>query len=249
MTMRSDAELLEITTVLRDDYQLEAVTAAESELLKRNLSDQQLAEAQALLDAKILEQTNKKEKIKKLQNKVADIADTIHPLKEKSTDTTIKLITIGLSIPYLIFLFNTWDLFILMFQDFGNIDFSGILYIVPILSFPIGLFGFWTIKKYGWIIITILLTIFAMNALISLAFEIKWAMQSSFQYSNPALDELFGKNGFAFHIGQLLLFVGLIYFLNIRKVIEKFKINKRTQLLVIGLTAIPFILFGLSIYL
>ena len=46
MAKRSDSELLEIATKLKDDYQPEAVTAAELEIKNRNLSTEQLENAE-----------------------------------------------------------------------------------------------------------------------------------------------------------------------------------------------------------
>ena len=46
MAKRSDSELLEIVTKLKDDYQPEAVTAAEFEINNRNLSTEQLENAE-----------------------------------------------------------------------------------------------------------------------------------------------------------------------------------------------------------
>ena len=45
MAKRSDSELLEIVTKLKDDYQPEAVLAAELEIKNRNLSNEQLEKA------------------------------------------------------------------------------------------------------------------------------------------------------------------------------------------------------------
>jgi len=52
MRQRSDAELLEIVTVLKDDYQPEAVTAATHELESRNLSSEALKMAEHELQQK-----------------------------------------------------------------------------------------------------------------------------------------------------------------------------------------------------
>lgn len=46
MTSRSNAELLEIVTKLKEDYQPEAVQAAEAEIEKRNLSQDQIKAAE-----------------------------------------------------------------------------------------------------------------------------------------------------------------------------------------------------------
>lgn len=246
MTERSDAELIEITTTHRVDYQPEAVVAAELELKKRNLTSIQLTEAYEQLAKKQKILDNKKEKMQNLQKKVTDISETLHPLKEKSTDKTIKLITVGLSIPFLIFLYGSYDLLLMIFQNLNEIDFSVILYIIPIILFPIGLFGFWSFKKFGWIILTILITAFSLNTIISLINEIKWA---SYHYDSPASDSIYFRSNNAIYFGQLVLFLGLLFYLNKKIVIEKFKIKKWIQLLVILLTAIPVIFLGLSILL
>jgi hypothetical protein len=47
MTKRSDADLIEIVTTLRDDYEPEAVVAAEAEIKTRNLSIEQIETAKA----------------------------------------------------------------------------------------------------------------------------------------------------------------------------------------------------------
>ena len=257
MSRHTDCELLEITTLFRDNYQSEAIIAAEAELKSRNLTNEQLADAQQHLDNKEREQNAKKEKQKRLQSKATNIADTFNPLIEKSTDKRIQIVTISLSIFFLIHLLRNWGLIVLMLQDIGNADISSLEFFAPLVLFPIGLFGFWTTRKYGWIILTIMLTYLTVTTLVSMGLEIKWAMQSpisfdnsgliQIQEENPVMDKLFGKKGFAFHIGQLALFAVLLIFLNKQAITKKYLISKRTQLLVIGLTAIPFMLFGLTI--
>ena len=46
MNKKSDSELLEIVTKLKDDYQPEAVEAAEEEIKNRNLSEEKIEEAE-----------------------------------------------------------------------------------------------------------------------------------------------------------------------------------------------------------
>ncbi len=49
MAKRSDADLIEIVIALRDDYQPEAVVAAESELRNRHLSEEEIEKARSEL--------------------------------------------------------------------------------------------------------------------------------------------------------------------------------------------------------
>ena len=260
MSKRTDSELLEITTILRDDYQPEALVAAETELKSRNLTDEQLTDAQQLLDNKKREQEKKDEKQKLLQNKAASIADTLNPLTKKSTDKTIRIVTIGLAICFLAYFVTNWGLIVVMLQDIANSDISSLEFFAPFILFPIGLYGFWTTKKYGWIILTIVLTYSAVTTLFAMGLEIKWAMQSPIHFvddsgfvqievvENNVMDVLFAKKGIAFYIGKLILLAGLLVFLNKKTITEKYMISKRTQSLVVGLTAIPCLLFGLVIF-
>lgn len=59
MLNKSDSELLEITTKFRDDYQSEAVEAAESEIKRRNLSLEQLNQAKEELKGKEVQLSEK----------------------------------------------------------------------------------------------------------------------------------------------------------------------------------------------
>jgi len=52
MAKHSDSELVEITTVFRKGYQVDAVKAAEEELKKRNLTVDRLADAHKEIEAK-----------------------------------------------------------------------------------------------------------------------------------------------------------------------------------------------------
>lgn len=61
MANRSDSELLEIVTKMKDDYQPEAVIAAETELKNRNLSPEQLDSATVEIKEKEILLTEKED--------------------------------------------------------------------------------------------------------------------------------------------------------------------------------------------
>ncbi|MEO8146231.1 MAG: hypothetical protein ABI723_01275 [Bacteroidia bacterium] len=52
MSKQTDAELIKIVNELRDDYETEAVSAAEEELAKRNLSSDQISTAKEEIEKK-----------------------------------------------------------------------------------------------------------------------------------------------------------------------------------------------------
>lgn len=59
MENKSDSELLEIVTKLKDDYQPEAVIAAEKEVESRNLSSEQIEQAEIEIKEKEVENLEK----------------------------------------------------------------------------------------------------------------------------------------------------------------------------------------------
>lgn len=257
MRKRTDSELLEITTILRNDYQSDAVTAAETELKNRNLTAQQLSDAYSQLEIKRQEQERKNDKLKKIQARTAEITEFFNPLKERSTDRTIKMIAIVLAISYLFFFSRDFKVAAFALQDMRNADFSVYLFLLPLILFPIGIFGFWMMKKFGWIIIAALITCSAVSEITSFAMQIKHALAPPIHFNNTGiisihpvhnltLDQLLGKKGFYISVGQIIVLVGFLVFLNRKIITEKFKISKKTQLWVAGLTAIPFIILGLT---
>lgn len=253
MSKRTDIELLEITTNHRDSYRSEAVIDAEKELKNRNLTAQQIEELQKLLDFKKLEKDTLKEKNNILQRFTANILDTFNPIIVKSTDKKIQMITVGLLISYLLHLINNLGLIILELQNFGSSDMRTLVYFTSLILFPIGLYGFSATKKYGWIILTILFSFFTLTTLNIIGLEIKWAMQLPTNYentgpvqiqdfNNPELNNLLSKKGLVLYIGQLLILVSLLIFINKLTITEKYIISRQTQLFVFVISLVIFVL-------
>ena len=258
MQQRSNAELLEITTIFRNDYQPDALSAAEHELKSRNLTGQELADTRAELAIKRQEEEQKKEQIKAFQDKATDILDTFNPLTENTTDQIIKTIAIGLAIPYLIHFFNNLDLTLLILQDFENWDIGVLGYFAPLILYPIGFTGFWSVRKYGWIITTIMLTYLMGTTLFAAAWEIHWSMREplafdtggslSIQLNDKSpLDLLFDHKGFSFHMVQALVIGAVLFYINTPRITTKFQLPKLTQVLAIGMTATAITLLWLTL--
>ena len=248
MTKRTNSELLEITTVIRKDYKLEAVIAAEAELMNRNLTVQQLADAQLYIDNKKREQEKKEENVKAIKNKIYERLEPFNPLIKKSIGDTIKIITIFLAAKYLYSRFNDWNVAVLMFQELENSDVSSVIYFAMLILPPFGLYGFWTIKKYGWIILTLISIINAIFLLSTIGIEIKWAMEPPIQVVENLLDQLLPGRSILLYVIQCAFLIVIIIFLNRPQITEKYMISKRIQFGVIGLSALTG-LAGLAILL
>lgn len=70
MANRSDSELLEIVTKLRDDYQPEAIKAAEIEIENRNLSSEQVENAEKEIEQKEIRNQEKENESLEIGQKI-----------------------------------------------------------------------------------------------------------------------------------------------------------------------------------
>jgi len=141
-------------------------------------------------------------------------------------DTSIILIAFCLSLIYLYYFVDNFEMTISMLKDLGHNDLSTLEFFAPLILFPIGLFGFWKSKKYGWTIIVITLTYFYFTAILSQIVEINLTDKALMQF---------------------IIIGGLLFYINWGTVTVKFGISKRIQLLVLGLSIIALTLIGLII--
>jgi hypothetical protein len=262
MAGRSNADLLEITTTLRDGYEPEAVEAAEMELARRNLSHDELALANKGLEEKQTKEKLRQEQITSLENKATGLFEFLHPLKEKTTGQAINLITIGLALCYLILLYNQLDLIeALVYVSPGTtydlFDLTGIaIFLLPYLIFPVALVYFWRAKKLGWVLLTGFLTYLAMDTVFACYLDIKWATMSGSVRSttgplvltptdNTILDIILGGPGLVVHVTQLIILLSLVVFLNNKSVIEKYGIPRQTQVItLVIMAALPITIYA-----
>lgn len=180
---------------------------------------------------------------------------------EKSKNIRIgKLIIISvLTIAYISYFVENWELTVLLIHDIKNIDFSALEYFGPLILFPIGIYGFIKVKRYGWIILTILLlysiftvSLFIINGIIDIfsppvVFKNEGIIQMQ-EVENSALNELFGFKDILFYIFQFIIRVSFLFFLNKKAILEEYMISRKIQILVMNLTIIPLVILGVIFF-
>jgi len=151
----SDLELFQLLQN-KDDYQEEAVEAAEAEMNSRKLSESELG----ILLKKHEEEQSKKQNTaeKKLaraieSNKEKLIAD-LDPFSENTINRHIRLLCYGVAFIILYNFINDYRWFNSILR-YGWPDSAIILSLMPYLFVPIGIFYFWRRQKFGWSIFTI----------------------------------------------------------------------------------------------
>lgn len=235
----------------KNDYQAEAVEAAEYEIEQRQLTDQELIEAKNELEAERQEKQKLIEKRAEVERKVkrfgALVFDTINP-NQKSDPTaerSIRLITIVFGLIALYQLFNQFQLILFMLTDSTTgWDLGMVEYFLPLILLPVATVLFWTRKKIGWILMATYLTYSTISAFGLVI--ITWNMEPM---GVSAFDNLFPQASTTTQILTTLIFGGTLWVLNKNEVKENFKINRHTAIGTMAISGALTILFIAPFYL
>ncbi|WP_299768472.1 hypothetical protein [uncultured Dokdonia sp.] len=230
MSERSDFELYEIIYYKEGSYRQEALDAAKKEFDARAISSEKIAQfEQKIQKANQLKLEKEKEKTE-LKNKAISYSKFLIPTEKDTLPKTILSLCIFLSISYIYYLFNDIRMIIAFFEDIANWDLSYIEYLFPYILFPIGIYGLWKSKKYGWYLIVGLQTYLAFSTIYSGIISYKYSMGSTDGLS-AILDTLFPRPTILSIILLFVVLFGIVYFLNRIKVLEIFKIKRTNGLL------------------
>lgn len=139
----------------RKDYQAIAIEAAELEIANReDIAEvkQQLEEHKLLEQQKAATDKQKRENIKQEAFKILGYAD---PFIEKTPEKSIVLLCVLLVALFLYKTVTNFDILSFSFQNLGELDGSGIWFLIEYFYLPVCIFLVWRRSKTGW---TLLLT-------------------------------------------------------------------------------------------
>ena len=160
----STLDLLKIINT-PSEYQPLALEAATAEIANRQLTPEQLSEAQAALEADQLRIEQGRATQRAIEEKVtawsATVADAVNPYQTGpiTADRQIQAISIFFLVLALYYIYNAYAFVgFLLFDDAAEFDPSLVLYFLPLVITPLAAFFFWKRKKIGWILVTIYLT-------------------------------------------------------------------------------------------
>nr|WP_294905340.1 hypothetical protein [uncultured Lacibacter sp.] len=155
----SNAELLSILDK-PDNYQPIAIEAAKQELVNRELSETEIAEAREELNAVLLQEAEQKEKRKafeeKLTNTGNELIDTISPVQPgaPSAERMLRFLVIVFGIMALYWSYKKWEEVWYFSDVFLEYD-ESIMYFLPLLVFIAGTILLWKRKSIGWSLVVI----------------------------------------------------------------------------------------------
>lgn len=232
--MLSNSELLWVIEN-PNDYQPIAVKAAESELVDRQLTADQFADARAENE----NQKNKKQAQierkqafeKNLKSTISSLGDAINPIQKQSPSVkkVISIISVVISLMFLVQILSLFSLLKFMFTDKSGIwDLSMVIYFLIIGLLPIGIALFWFRKKIGWVILTGYIVYSACYSIISLIELI------SIRYpENSPINNLFPSMSPTPILFKIFFFGGILWVLCRIDMRSIYRIEKRAMFITI----------------
>jgi len=223
MSEHSDFILYEILHHKRNGYTLEAITSAENEFHKRTIAPPKLLEFENTI------QTQKNHKIKKQQEISGFIHKLIHfgkqviPTQKGSISKNLRSLSLFLSAVYLIHIVSNFSAISTIIVNSSNWNTTTLLYIFPFLLYPIAIFGFWKIKKYGWYLTTSLLTYSLVNIVFSGLTTYHFYV-NVYQETNVFL--MLTQSNLSGLFASFLVLFGLVLYLNKKKTVAYYGINQ-----------------------
>ncbi|MBN4051274.1 hypothetical protein JYU16_00510 [bacterium AH-315-M05] len=239
MEKLSDLELFQVLKQ-KNDYQDKAVEAAENEIRKRNLSEEDEHNIYAQIKAIEVEKARTQEQIETIKEKVSKIIKYIAvPVNFKSPSTIINSIGIYLIIQ------NIWE-----YQFFQSIYwllkegiYEGALFVFLSTAFGVLIaIGLFKKYKFGWILLT-LTSIISFTQLLANSY-ISWFIY----YEDPV--DFATLDGFFYFLFGLIIPLAIVVYINKKIILNYFKISNRTQKITLSICfAISILGIGNSIYL
>ncbi len=244
MSERSDLELYEILNHKRSSYTSEALVSAKTEFNARNISSKKLSELE--LQSRENNKANRTKQKAELVEKIKDVWKLFLPTEKDTLSQNLLSFCIFLTIAYIYYFISDFSLTIAVLSDFREWDVSVIEHLLPLLLFPIGIFGLWKTKKYGWFLIVALLTYYAFSAVYSGIDNYSYSFGDNGGIFGQ-LDNVFPKPSIPSLILRFVVLGGLVIFLHRTNILKLFKIKKSNRIAMVVVIGVLTTLFWWSI--
>ncbi len=154
------------------NYRPKAVEAANLELSKRKISNEEIQAVKKEILSNKVKIANRKHQFKKIENKVKgvgkEVIETISPIQKEPQTINRKINWIVIMYGFLAVhqVFTEFEMMKFMLTNsLSEWDLSTVLYIFPIVLLPIGVLLFGLRKKIGWILMCAYLTYNLVNTI------------------------------------------------------------------------------------
>jgi hypothetical protein len=234
-------ELLRVTDNPRD-YQPEAVETARALIAERGLTEEEIAAARCELDTerqeRLAREREKHRQSEKLKNEGRRFLDAVNPIRKETPgpDKTINLVSIVLGGLYLIGLIRDLQLLKFIFYSLAEWDFGVLLYLVPLIWFPVAIVLFYRRKRAGWFMLAAYMVCGAVMAVMAVALAV---MTGGITSSDGGLlpVTLPAMSGTVSLLSSLVL-AATVWLICRKAIRSRYSVGKTAMILTIAITAL-----------
>lgn len=233
MSETSDFELYKILNHKRASFIPEAILCAEKEFRNRKFTDIDISNFKRNLEREIKAKEEQSQKNSNIEKVIRDSLMLAIPTDKGSIPRNILSFSIFLSLVYAYNIIANYSVLWYTLTDPNYFDFSVVLFVGPFILFPIGIFGLIKSRKFGWYIVSGLLSYYT----ISLIIDAIIIYQISTQYENGGgggmyyfIEDLIPVPAIGVIFVNLLVLSGSVYFLCKKDTLKYFAIHKKDAL-------------------
>lgn len=239
----------ELLSILENptDYLPEALEAANTELTKRNLSENEIKEIKNLFQSQKAQKEKQQQKIKAveiaLKGKAKVFLDTLNPIQPDlpTTERTIRSIVIVFGLIFLYSVVSNYGLIRFFLHDFRLSPFTTIFTFLPFILLLIAIITFWKRKRIGW---TLLVAYLTFSAVITLCTMFNDLNRSGSEF----IETFIPSTPVIIYIIQILFLGGSIYIVCRQNIREVYAVSTQKVATTIGATALFSLLCVMAIY-
>ena len=240
----SVSELLEVLEN-KAEYTPLAIEVAESEWDNRRITQEEFNRAKEELEKKKLAESLQQHPLtvigRKTGNFLAQVYHDINPTTRKTPQKAIILICGFVALNLLYYLISDFGFLLYMLQHTNYWDFTTGLYFLPFIFLPGTIYYFYKKSPVGWTMLSIWLTYIVLSAVYACLYEL--ALPVTFEFNDDSgimglLNEISPRRGLSHYFFSLLIFGGMLYYINTTAIKHIFRLNKWHPIASIGLTAL-----------
>lgn len=243
-----------------EKYHPAAVEAAQLELSKRKISEEEIQSIKTKYSKNKSKIEERQKQIKIVENKAktfgTEFIETISPIQKEpqTAKRKINLIVIIFGLLAIFQLFKEFGMFQFMLtSDHAEWSFSMILYFLPVILLPIGVFLFWKRNKIGWILMSVFFVYNIVSAIGTFFIVWEWnkniyptdSSVGDFEIDFQGFEDLFPQPNPIVYVAIVIIFSAILWAVNQLDIRKDFKIDKKSAIITIGLSiAISSLIFG-----
>ncbi len=234
----TDTQLLEIVSS-HDGYEPNAITAAEQEIKRRGLTNDQINEINKEIKDAESKELKQKEKIDAVSKKVlstgSSLAEDMYPIRKTplTPDRAILLFSLFFATMFVISFKNGFEMLEFMFRSSSaKWDMSMVFFFVPFAITPIATVLFWLRKKWGWFLLAAYMAYTLCIAICSFIIQMRISL-----IDIPVVN-FFRKETVSSSLLQILFFAGMLAAVCWKPLRNIYKVEKRQVVWTISIVAV-----------